>query len=101
MATHSKFRTIVYRNSTMNFIINRKHCVKFTSLALMNLIVCWQNITTTLFPSNTMLLSLAIKFCPKHYLHALSPPSVGQYALVLRLEKQHLFPPHAETIHLQ
>ena len=48
----------------MNFIINRKHCVNFASYALMNLIMNCQNVTTTLFLPNMVLLSLAIWISP-------------------------------------
>ena len=48
----------------MNVIINRKRCVNFTSYALMNLIMNCQNVTTTLFLPNMVLLSLAILISP-------------------------------------
>ena len=48
----------------MNFSINRKRCVNFASYALMNLIMNCQNVTTTSFLPNMVLLSLAIWISP-------------------------------------
>ena len=60
----SKFRTTVYGNGTMTFIINRKCCVNFASYALMSLIMSCLNITITMFLPNTVLLSLTIWISP-------------------------------------
>ena len=48
----------------MNFIINGKRCVNFASYALIDLIMNCQNVATTLFLPNMVLLSLASCISP-------------------------------------